>query len=92
MIDRFIIYADSDGSNRGDRHQQALVKGLPVPDPFKCLDQDIVADHKVRDHIENKSQNPGNRQKIKSDQQCRRYKDADQHLFLLFCHMSFPFF
>ena len=56
MINHFVVYRNSNCTDRSDRHQQALVKWLAVPDSFKCLDQNIIANHQIRDQIEDKPQ------------------------------------
>ena len=89
VFSHFGIYCNCDRADRGYRHQQALVKRLTVLDSFKCFDQDIIADHKIRDQIEDKSQNPFERQEIEPDQQRCRSQDPDQHFFLFFIHKSF---
>ena len=84
--------ADGQGAEGGHGHEKVFIENLAVQDALPGLSQDIIADDKVGNQPEQEQRNSGNRQrhKPKDQHQCRGDENPDQHLLLLFCHMSAP--
>ena len=75
-----------DGTDGRDRHQKALIEHLPVAYALERLDQDIITDHQIGDHVQKKPDRPFRRHEMQHDHERGRNEYARQHLLLLFVH------
>ena len=80
---------EEERAERGDSHQEALVKCAAVDDADACLAEDIVADDEVGGHIGQEPPDAGQGEECKRDEHDCRDRDADKHFFLLFVHARF---
>ena len=87
----FFVILQKDCSDSCYCHQEVLVKYLFVADSLECFDQDIIADHKIWDHVKCKFQIAVNWKHGQYCDQYESYDDAGQHFFLLFVHVLSSF-
>ncbi len=76
----FQIFAQSKCAHRGNRHQEALVKGLAVLDALDRFAQNVLADYDVGDQVEHQLYKGGQRRQqcqhdLQNDQQRQRKQD-----------------
>ena len=90
-LNEFAAGIEGRNPHRGDCHEQAFVKRLPVFDPFECLQQDIIAYDQIGHQVEDKPRHPPDRHKMKRDHERCRYEYPSQHFFLLLAHIFSSF-
>ena len=78
--------SEHDCTHGGDRHQKVFVEGLTVFDAFSGLDENIIADDGVGNHVQDKAQNAARRDKVQHHHEHGGDEDAYEHLFLFFVH------
>ena len=87
-----LVDGKADGAQRRHRHEEVLVKDLPVADAQGGLAQDVPADGDIGRGIQHQLCPHRQRQDIDQDQQHRRDGDAPEHLFLFSVHGGFLLF
>ena len=86
------IVSQCKGTHRGNRHQEAFIKGLTVLDALQCLAQHIPAHYKVGDAVKCQFHRHGKfRQQTQNPHHSKSDEDPVQRLFLLFGHTKNSF-
>ena len=78
--------AQGHGAHGGHGHEEVLVKHLPAENALHGLEQNVIADDKIRDEVQHALQPAGEGREPDGRHQHRRHEDADEVGFLLLCH------
>ena len=88
VVAALFIDGQSEGADGGHGHQKVLVEHAAVEDTLSGLLHNVAADDHVCHQIQRQPQPAGDGDKVQRCQHDRRDDNADEHLFLLFCHGS----
>ena len=86
------VIAQGKGTHGGNRHQEALVKGLAVLDALDGLAEHVPADHQIRDAVQRQLHRRGEAgQQFQNGYKDHRCDDLLEHFLLFFVHLSLSF-